>query len=70
MGQYEIHPWLDRSDIVDWLKKRNIVVEAYAPLARASRFDEPIMQSLSKKYKKTPPQILVRWSLQNVSCVS
>ena len=67
VGQYELHPWLDHSDIVDWLKKRNIVVEAYSPLAHGSRLKEPVLQSIGKKYGKTPAQVLIRWSLQMVS---
>lgn len=67
VGQYEIHPWCDRRNIIEWLKKRNIVVEAYSPLAHGSRFDEPILNALGKKYKKSPAQIMIRWVLQNVS---
>ncbi|KAF5859272.1 hypothetical protein ETB97_003133 [Aspergillus alliaceus] len=62
--QYEIHPWCAREDIVDWLKKRNVVVEAYSPLVQATRMKEPVLQSLVKKHNKTPAQILIRWSLQ------
>ena len=66
VGQYEIHPWCPREDIVDWLKKRNIVVEAYSPLVQATRMKEPVLQSLVKKHSKTPAQVLIRWSLQKV----
>ncbi|GAD98900.1 aldo-keto reductase, putative [Paecilomyces variotii No. 5] len=64
VGQYELHPWLPRPDIVNWLKKRNVVVEAYSPLTRAQRLDEPVLLELGKKYNKTPGQILLCWSLQ------
>ncbi|BDD59884.1 hypothetical protein MPDQ_006827 [Monascus purpureus] len=64
VGQYEIHPWCAREDIAEWLKKRNIVVEAYSPLVQAKRMSEPVLQELAKKHNKSPAQILVRWSLQ------
>ncbi|PLB33303.1 aldo/keto reductase family protein [Aspergillus candidus] len=64
VGQYEIHPWCAREDIAGWLKKRNVVVEAYSPLVQATRMGEPSLQSLAKKHSKTPAQILIRWSLQ------
>jgi len=64
IGQYEIHPWCPRDDIVGWLQKRGVVIEAYSPLVRAKRMNEPVLDSLAKKYNKTPAQILVRWSLQ------
>ncbi|MCJ1246871.1 hypothetical protein MMC30_004080 [Trapelia coarctata] len=64
VGQWEIHPWLERRDIVEWCGKRGVVVEAYCPLVRATRFEEPILQPMVKKYGKTPAQVLIRWSLQ------
>ncbi|OJJ51317.1 hypothetical protein ASPZODRAFT_107802 [Penicilliopsis zonata CBS 506.65] len=64
VGQYEIHPWCAREDIAEWLKQRNVVVEAYSPLVQAERMKEPVLQTLAQRYKKTPAQILIRWSLQ------
>lgn len=66
VGQYEIHPWCPREEIAEWLKKHNVVVEAYSPLVQAKRMDEPVLQKLAQKHGKTPAQILVRWSLQKV----
>lgn len=66
VGQYELHPWLDHSDIVEWCQSRGIVVEAYSPLAHGSRLREPVLRRIGEKYKKTPAQVLIRWSLQMV----
>lgn len=66
VGQWELHPWLTRPDIVDWCQKRDVICEAYSPLVRGQRFGEPTLQSLAKKHDKTPAQILLRWSLQKV----
>lgn len=67
VGQYEIHPWCAREDIVEWLQKRNIVVEAYSPLAHGTRMGEAVLRELGKKYNKSPAQIMIRWCLQRVS---
>lgn len=67
VGQYELHPWLDHSDIAAWLHQRGVVVEAYSPLAHGTRFGEPVLQTIGKKYGKSPAQVLIRWSLQMVS---
>ena len=64
VGQWEIHPWLTRPDIVNWCKARGTVVEAYCPLVRGQRFGEESLQKLAKAHGKTPAQVLVRWSLQ------
>ncbi|KAF1916546.1 NADP-dependent oxidoreductase domain-containing protein [Ampelomyces quisqualis] len=64
INQVELHPWLARPDIVAWCQKRGVLLEAYCPIVRASRNDDPLLQPLVKKHNKTPTQILMRWSLQ------
>ncbi|KAH0829353.1 putative oxidoreductase [Fonsecaea pedrosoi] len=54
-----------RTSIVETCRRYQILVEAYAPLARALRMEHPTIVSLSKKYKCTPAQLMVRWSLQH-----
>ncbi|KAJ6119898.1 oxidoreductase [Penicillium sp. IBT 18751x] len=61
--QVELHPWLARKDIVDWCTQRGIAVQAYCPIVRGNRWDEPALQRLVKKYGKTEAQVLIRWSL-------
>ncbi|KAL1925214.1 uncharacterized protein VTP21DRAFT_97 [Calcarisporiella thermophila] len=64
VNQLEVHPWLTRTELVEFCKANNIVVEAYSPLAKAHKMGDPRLQALAKKYNKTPGQILIRWSLQ------
>jgi len=64
VNQCEIHPWLPRNDIVEWCKKRNVLVEAYCPIVRGERAGEPVLKQLGEKHGKTWAQILLRWSLQ------
>lgn len=65
VNQIEVHPFNTRKDITSFCQEHNIVVEAYAPLARALRMKHPTIVSLSNKYSCTPGQLLVRWSLQH-----
>ncbi|CAK7566080.1 MAG: hypothetical protein SEPTF4163_004014 [Sporothrix epigloea] len=64
VGQWEIHPWLARTDIVAWSAKHNVAVEAYSPLVRGERWGDATLAALAKKYSVTEAQVLVRWSLQ------
>jgi diketogulonate reductase-like aldo/keto reductase len=63
VGQYEIHPWCARADVVAWLEKRGVVVEAYSPLVRGERWGDTVLEKLAAKYGKTEAQVLIRWSL-------
>jgi diketogulonate reductase-like aldo/keto reductase len=64
VNQIEVHPFNTRTDITTFCQENGIVVEAYAPLARALRMTHPTIVRLSTKYKVSPAQLLVRWSLQ------
>ncbi|KAK4542926.1 hypothetical protein LTR36_006115 [Oleoguttula mirabilis] len=64
VNQVELHPWLARPDIVTWCQQRNIVLEAYSPLVRNTRADDPLLTPLAKKHSKSPAQVLLRWGLQ------
>jgi diketogulonate reductase-like aldo/keto reductase len=65
VNQIEVHPFNTRTNIVEACLRHGIIVEAYAPLARAMRMKHPAIVSMSKKYNCTPAQLMVRWSLQH-----
>ncbi|GAB7342036.1 hypothetical protein MBLNU457_g0323t1 [Dothideomycetes sp. NU457] len=65
VNQIEVHPFNTRTEITSFCASHSIVVEAYAPLARALRMKHPVIVSLSEKYGCTPGQLMVRWSLQH-----
>ncbi|KAJ5152137.1 oxidoreductase [Penicillium capsulatum] len=63
INQVELHPWLARQDIATWCAQRGVYIEAYCPVVRGSRFEEPVVKQLAAKYGKTEAQVLIRWSL-------
>lgn len=64
LNQIELNPWLQHRDIVEYCKSVGIIVEAWSPLTRGLRLDDPELKALSEKYHKSPAQILIKWSLQ------
>lgn len=62
VNQIEIHPFLQREDLVDVCKKYNIKIEAYSPLARGNKLEDERVVAIAKKHGKTPAQILLNWS--------
>ncbi|KAI5849300.1 NADP-dependent oxidoreductase domain-containing protein [Morchella snyderi] len=65
VNQIELHPWCQQREVVDYCKKNGIVVQAYAPLVRAQKNDDPTLQSIAEAHGVSVPQVLVRWSLQH-----
>lgn len=66
VNQVEVNPWLPRKDIKTWCDKRNIQVQAWAPLAQAGRWNEPALKNIAQRVHKSEAQVLLRWSLQKV----
>ncbi|WP_373118633.1 aldo/keto reductase [Holdemania massiliensis] len=67
VNQVELHPLLSQKELRDFCRENDILVEAYSPLARmdAKLIQHPILMEIGKKYKKTVPQIIIRWNYQN-----
>lgn len=64
VNQIELHPWLQRTELVEYSRKHGIALEVYSPLGRGQKLQDPQLLKYAKKYGKTPAQILIRWSLQ------
>eukprot|EP01134_Creolimax_fragrantissima_P005318 CFRG5318T1 len=64
VNQIEIHPFLHRDAICDFCEKNNIVIEAYSPLAKATRMDDTTINAIAKDHDVSPAQVMIRWSIQ------
>ena len=64
VNQVEITPYLTRSELVEHCKNSGIVVQAYSPLTKQVKLNDPPLVIIAKKYSKSTAQVLIRWSLQ------
>jgi 2,5-diketo-D-gluconate reductase A len=44
--------------------KNQIVIQAYSPLTRTQRLNDPMLLKIAAQYGKTSAQLLLRWNLQ------
>ena len=54
-----------KKELLDYCKSKNIALEAYSPLARGRKLNDPVIAKIAGKYAKAPAQIMIRWSLQH-----
>lgn len=72
INQIEISPYNTNKEIISYCKENGVQVEAFAtfgttkknPVAATDLFGNKIITNLSKKYGKTPSQIILRWVLE------
>jgi diketogulonate reductase-like aldo/keto reductase len=64
VNQIEFSPYLNMKDELGYCHLKDIQLQAYTPLSRGKKFDDPKLLALAKKYGKTPAQIILRWAVQ------
>jgi 2,5-diketo-D-gluconate reductase A len=64
VNQIELHPLLNQAELRAANAARNIVTEAYSPLAVGRLLENPTVTAIAADYDRTPAQVLIRWSLQ------
>ncbi len=65
VNQIELTPFLQRRETRALCKQHGIVVEAYSPLTRGARLNDPIVGAIAKAVARTPAQVLLRWGIQH-----
>lgn len=64
VNQVEFSPYLFLQDLLHRCQVEGIVLQAYTPLVRGEKFQDPKLLGLAQKYGKSPAQIILRWALQ------
>lgn len=64
VNQVELHPAFQQQEVraFDWA--HGIVTEAWSPLAQGDILADPVITALSRRYGKTPAQIVLRWHIE------
>jgi len=65
VNQIELSPYNYRSrlDTIGFCRQHDIVVEAYSPLTKGRKLDDPVLAEVGNRYGKTPAQVMIRWAL-------
>ncbi len=64
VNQIEWSPFGHSMEMLRYCRQNGIVIQAYSPLTRAEKLDDPRLRGLAGKYDKKPAQILTRWNIQ------
>ncbi len=63
VNQVELHVFLQQPELVKFCKDQGITIEAYSPLAHGYIGNDPILDKIASKHKKTKAQVMIRWCL-------
>ncbi|MGO8961262.1 MAG: aldo/keto reductase [Streptosporangiaceae bacterium] len=64
VNQVELHPRFQQDQVRAFGRAHGIVTEAWSPLAQGDILADPVITALSRRYDKTPAQIVLRWHIE------
>ena len=65
VNQVEFHPFLFQKSLLEYCRDKEIQLEAYSPLTKGQRLNDPGIKRIAAAYFKSPAQIMIRWGLQH-----
>ncbi|MCO6491531.1 MAG: aldo/keto reductase [Phaeodactylibacter sp.] len=63
-NQVEFHPLLDQSKLYGWMRRQQLSLTAYCPLAQGKAVRDPVLTAIGEKYGKSAAQASLRWLVQ------
>jgi len=64
VNQIELHIFHQQREVVDFCHKNKIIVEAYCPLVRNQKANDPTLNEIAKAHNKSVSHVLIRYCLQ------
>ncbi len=64
VNQVEWSPFGHSQDLLKYARTHGMVLQAYSPLTRATRLEDPMLMEIADRHHQTPAQVLIRWNLQ------
>lgn len=64
VNQVEFHPYNYPAELLNYCQEHNIVLQAYAPLARGAYLEDEVLKAIGDRHNKTAAQVGLRWSVQ------
>lgn len=64
VNQVEFSPFLLQQDLLQTCRERDIQLQAYSPLTKGKRLDDPRLLAIAEQVGRSPAQVLIRWCLQ------
>lgn len=63
INQIELHPRFQQRALRAFHEAHGIATQSWAPLGRSRFFDDPVIERLAAKHRRSPAQIVIRWHL-------
>ena len=63
-NQVEYHPYLSQDDLIAYMRKHDLMLTAYSPVAKGKAVRDKTLIEIGRRYEKSAAQIAIRWLVQ------
>ena len=63
-NQFEYHPYLNQTLLIEECRRLNVSLTAYCGMAVGRVFGDPVLQEIGKSHGKSAAQVVLRWHVQ------
>ncbi|MGN9778782.1 aldo/keto reductase [Micromonospora sp. H33] len=64
VNQIEVHPYFGNEEVRAYDRGRDILTEAWSPIAQGKVLDDPTVIDIAEQVGRTPAQVVLRWHVQ------
>lgn len=64
VNQLKLCPGVVQPETVRYCREKGIAIEAYSPFGTGTVFQSPKLADISRKYRKSAGQVVLRWAIQ------
>jgi 2,5-diketo-D-gluconate reductase B len=69
-NQFEYHPYLNQSLVIDATRKAGLAVTAYCAMAVGRVLTDPMIAEIAESHGRSIPQVVLRWLVQQEDVVA
>lgn len=63
-NQVEYHPYLSQAKLLARMRRADMLLNAYQPIARGKVFQSELLQEIGRRHGKSAAQVTLRWLIQ------
>ena len=63
-NQVEYHPFLSQDDLLATMRRHEMLLTAYSPIARGKVLENETLEAIGEAHGKSPVQVTLRWLVQ------
>lgn len=63
-NQVEYHPYLSQAKLLERMRRADMLLTAYQPIARGMVYESELLQEIGRRHGKSAAQVALRWLIQ------